>query len=193
MMPMSPRGTTLAKPRGTPPMIAVPQSGPITKRRRSRASRLSAASSSIGTLSEKIMTCSPNSIALRASATAKSPGTEISARLAAGSRLDGGANGARRLDGRRRSQRTRLIEQPPCLRERSLSGTRIRRPEREDQVARLGGGALRTENARVAENLLVRRCPDDQARFLDPRQQRRSAGKCASERWSRDRLRGEPR
>ena len=32
MMPMSPRGTTLAKPSGTPPMIAVPQSGPITKR-----------------------------------------------------------------------------------------------------------------------------------------------------------------
>ena len=68
-------------------MIAVPQSGPITKRRCSRACRLSAASSSIGTLSEKIMTWSPSSNALRASATAKSPGTEISARLAAGSRL----------------------------------------------------------------------------------------------------------
>ena len=87
IMPMSPCGTTLAKPSGTPPMIAVPQSGPITKRPRSRALRLSAASSSSGTLSEKIMAWSPSSNALCASATAKSPGTEISARLAAGSRL----------------------------------------------------------------------------------------------------------
>ena len=86
MMPMSPRGTTLAKPSGTPAMIAVPQSGPITNRPLSRASRLSAASSASGTLSEKIIVCRPSSSALRASATAKSPGTEISARLAAGSR-----------------------------------------------------------------------------------------------------------
>ena len=32
MMPMSPRGTRLAKASGTPPMMAVPQSGPITRR-----------------------------------------------------------------------------------------------------------------------------------------------------------------
>ena len=30
--PISPRGTRLAKARGTPPMMAVPQSGPITRR-----------------------------------------------------------------------------------------------------------------------------------------------------------------
>jgi len=82
--PMSPRGTTLANASGTPPMIAVPQSGPITRRPRSRASRLSAISSSIGTLSEKIITLRPNASALRASAAAKCPGTEISARLASG-------------------------------------------------------------------------------------------------------------
>ncbi len=84
MMPMSPRGTTLANASGAPPTIAVPQSGPITNRPRSRASRLSATSSSTGILSEKIMTWSPSPKALRASATAKCPGTEISARLAAG-------------------------------------------------------------------------------------------------------------
>ena len=40
--PMSPRRTSLAKPSGTPPMIAVPQSGPMTSNPRSCASRLSA-------------------------------------------------------------------------------------------------------------------------------------------------------
>ena len=63
-------------------MIAVPQSGPIIRSPRSRAWRLSAASSSSGTLSEKISTWSPRSSALRASAAANSPGTEISARFA---------------------------------------------------------------------------------------------------------------
>ena len=46
--PMSPRRTTLAKPSGTPLTIAVPQSGPMTSRPRSRAYVLIARSSSIG-------------------------------------------------------------------------------------------------------------------------------------------------
>src|SRR5438067_1007672 len=36
-MPIRPRGTALAKPSGTPPTIAVPQSGPIRNRPRARA------------------------------------------------------------------------------------------------------------------------------------------------------------
>ena len=39
-MPMSPRGTALAKASGMPLMIAVPQSGPITRRPSARASLL---------------------------------------------------------------------------------------------------------------------------------------------------------
>ena len=79
MMPMSPRGTTFANASGTPPMIAVPQSGPITSRPRVRASCFSSTSCSTGTLSEKIITSRPARIALSASAAAKAPGTEINA------------------------------------------------------------------------------------------------------------------
>lgn len=82
--PMSPRGTRLAKANGTPLRIAVPQSGPMTSRPSARPSRFRAASSSSGTLSLKIMTWSPARSALRASAAAKSPGTEMMARLASG-------------------------------------------------------------------------------------------------------------
>ena len=84
-MPMSPMGTRLANARGVPPRIAVPQSGPITRSSRWRASSFSAISSSSETLSLNIMTWSPALRAFRASAAAKSPGTEISARLALGS------------------------------------------------------------------------------------------------------------
>ena len=84
MIPMSPLGTALANASGTPAMMAVPQSGPMTRSPRSRASRFSATSSRSGTLSEKIMTSRPRRSAFRASAAAKSPGTEISARLASG-------------------------------------------------------------------------------------------------------------
>ena len=82
---ISPRGTTLAKASGTPSIIAVPQSGPITTSPRSRASRLREISSARATLSLKIMTLRPALSALRASAPAKSPGTEIKARFAFGS------------------------------------------------------------------------------------------------------------
>ena len=84
MIPMSPLGTALANANGTPAMMAVPQSGPMTRSPRSRASRFSATSSRSGTLSEKIMTLRPRRSAFLASAAAKSPGTEISARLASG-------------------------------------------------------------------------------------------------------------
>ena len=67
MTPMSPRGTRLANASGVPPMMAVPQSGPITRRPSALASRLRATSSSSGTLSLKIMTSRPPRSALRAS------------------------------------------------------------------------------------------------------------------------------
>ena len=68
--PMRPRGTALAKPSGTPPSRAEPQSGPITKRPRVAASRLSATSVATGTLSLKSITCRPAASARRASAPA---------------------------------------------------------------------------------------------------------------------------
>ena len=85
--PMSPRGTALAKATGTPPMIAVPQSGPMTRRPFALPMVLRAISSSRLTLSLKIMAWRPCRSALRASAAAKSPGTEISARFAPASAL----------------------------------------------------------------------------------------------------------
>jgi hypothetical protein len=84
MHPIAPRRTWLAKPRRRPSMIAVPQSGPRRSRPRSAASRLSAASSSSSTLPENSMTFRPRRSALRASAAAYSPGTEMRARLACG-------------------------------------------------------------------------------------------------------------
>ena len=84
MIAISPRGTTLAKAKGTPPIMAVPQSGPMTSSPRSAASSFRALSSAMRTLSLKIIACRPRRMALRASAAAKSPGTEISARLAPG-------------------------------------------------------------------------------------------------------------
>ena len=68
--PIEPERTALAKPKGTPPMMAVPQSGPITSRPRRVASRLSAASCARGTLSLNKKTLSPSLTALRASAAA---------------------------------------------------------------------------------------------------------------------------
>ncbi len=65
--PMGPRRTTFAKQSGLPFRIAEPQSGPIMSRPLARACVLSAISSSSVTLSEKSITCSPRSSALRAS------------------------------------------------------------------------------------------------------------------------------
>ena len=94
-MPISPRGTTLAKASGAPAMSAVPQSGPMTSSPRSFARRFSATSSSMETLSENIMTLSPRSSALRASCAANSPGTEMSARLRLRLELERAAQAAR--------------------------------------------------------------------------------------------------
>ena len=85
MTPIPPRRTRFAKASGTPAMIAVPQSGPITIRPRSRASRLRATSSSTGTLSLKTRTLRPAASARLASRAAKGPGTDTMARLAPGS------------------------------------------------------------------------------------------------------------
>ena len=82
--PTRPLGTALAKPRGTPFMIAVPQSGPIINRPRLIACCFRSTSSSSVTLSLKSNTLSPRSRAFLASRAACSPGTEIIARLAWG-------------------------------------------------------------------------------------------------------------
>ena len=83
-MPTGPGRVALAKPRPTPPTIAVPQSGPITSRPRSVATSLSAISCSRGTLSLKIITSRSASRASIASSRACWPGTETSARSAPG-------------------------------------------------------------------------------------------------------------
>ena len=80
--PMRPRRTWLANPSGTPPTMAVPQSGPITSRPWAWASCLMASSCSSETLSENRNTSKPALIALSASAAAYAPGTEICARPA---------------------------------------------------------------------------------------------------------------
>ena len=82
--PMAPRRTLFANASGTPSMIAVPQSGPITSSSRFAAARLSAISSASGTLSLKSMTLRPSPSAFQASAAAYSPGTDTSARFGPG-------------------------------------------------------------------------------------------------------------
>ena len=76
--------TVLAKPRPRPPTTAVPQSGPITRRPRSCAVRLSTSSCSSGTLSLKTITSLPESSASIASTKALAPGTETRTRAVAG-------------------------------------------------------------------------------------------------------------
>ena len=83
-MPTLPRGTMFAKARGAPLMMAVPQSGPMTRSPRSRAFSLRRTSSSRATLSEKSMTCRPASRALFASRAAWAPGMDTRRRLASG-------------------------------------------------------------------------------------------------------------
>ena len=82
--PMAPRRTLFANASGTPSMIAVPQSGPITSSWRFAAARLSAISSASDTLSLKSMTLRPSARAFSASAAAYSPGTDTSARFGPG-------------------------------------------------------------------------------------------------------------
>ena len=136
MMPMSPRGTTLAKASGTPPMMAVPQSGPITSRPScarlalqldllARGARCRRRSSRRGRAR----------IAFRASAAAKSPGTEISARLASGIC----ACAARSVRGRQAAPapavRARRIEQARRLGDRGFGRRRVLRAHGDDEIA----------------------------------------------------------
>ena len=67
---MLPRRTALAKPSGTPPMMAVPQSGPINSSPRRVASCLMTTSCANGTLSLKRKTFRPSFKAFSASAAA---------------------------------------------------------------------------------------------------------------------------
>ena len=83
--PIRPRRTTLANPKPMPSRMAVPQSGPITSKPRSRARCFRSTSSSSDTLSEKRNTCRPSASAWRASPAANGPGTEMTARRASGS------------------------------------------------------------------------------------------------------------
>ena len=81
-IPILPGLTLLENPRGTPEIIAVPQSGPIISNPFFSARSLSSISSSIGTLSLKRKTCNPLLRALIASKAANGPGTDITAKLA---------------------------------------------------------------------------------------------------------------
>ena len=89
---MEPCGTTLLKPSPTPLMIAVPQSGPISRRPLLMARALRRFSCSTGTLSLKRKTCIPHRRACSASSQACSPATEITARFAASSRFSAISN-----------------------------------------------------------------------------------------------------
>ena len=80
--PIFPRRTELANAMGAPFMIAVPQSGPITSSPFFTAAFFRATSVSRGTLSEKSITFRPFSRQSAASAPAKRPATEMTARLA---------------------------------------------------------------------------------------------------------------
>ena len=81
-MPTEPGRTTLANPRATPPMWAVPQSGPMTSTSAAAAASLRCTSSSTDTLSEKSITDRPEVMASKASVTACCPGTEMTASVA---------------------------------------------------------------------------------------------------------------
>src|SRR5262245_42918881 len=78
-MPTGPGPTTLANPSPTPPMTAVPQSGPMTSRPRYPSTRLRASSSATPALSDTTLTCAPASSASIASTNAYRPGVETSA------------------------------------------------------------------------------------------------------------------
>ena len=83
-MPIGPRATRLAKPRPTPSMIAVPQSGPMTSSPASRPRALSAISSDRATLSLNRKMLRPASIARWATKAAYAPGTAMDTRFVPG-------------------------------------------------------------------------------------------------------------
>ena len=85
MIPMAPGVTLFVNAIGTPWMIPVPQSGPITASPFSCAFCFNLISSSSVTLSLNINTFIPSSRARSASSAAYAPGIEITARLASGS------------------------------------------------------------------------------------------------------------
>ena len=90
--PTRPGRTSLAKPRQVPPSIAVPAPGPITNRPSPTARCFSSTSASTDTLSLNSSTCRPAVSALCASNAAYSPGTEITATAASGSRSSASAS-----------------------------------------------------------------------------------------------------
>src|SRR5213593_4667477 len=81
-IPTDPLRTTFPKPRTTPLMIEVPQSGPITSRPLAFAASFSSTSSSRGTLLLKRKTSRPLSRAFIASLLANRPGMDMRARFA---------------------------------------------------------------------------------------------------------------
>ena len=139
MMPMSPRGTTLAKPSGTPPMIAVPQSGPMTRQPESRASRLSATSSL-----ERHIVGEDHDVEPAPQRLARLGGGEVAGhrdqrQVGVGHLLHARRAGCAAARRRRRARRARLIEQAPRLGHARRRPRRASlRPQREDQIAGLG-------------------------------------------------------
>src|SRR5262249_40890537 len=159
-MPILPRGTTLANASGAPPMIAVPQSGPIISKPRCFASRLSATSSSIGTLSLNIITCRPLFSARRASAAANSPGTEMSARFAAelrpGALWRGVPRGVGFPPAAAGPRRGRPVKHFLCFLDGCARRAFVLCPHRDDEVVGACAVAVGVDQARVAHELLVR-------------------------------------
>ena len=171
--PMSPRGTTLANAIGVPAMSAVPQSGPHQEQTLSFASSLSARSSSIGTLEENTSACRPRCSALRASAAANSPGTEISARFAPGSV----SSAPPRLRARDRPSLCgsfRLDQRRPRERRGRLS--RSTRAHRDDEIVHARLLALGREQSGFAQQRLVGRAADHEGGFLHPGQRAQAPG-----------------
>ena len=155
MTPISPRRTRFAKASGTPAMIAVPQSGPITIRPRARASRLRATSSPTGTLSLKTRTWRPAASARLTSRAANGPGTDTIARLAPGS-----ASHAARTPGRRPA--ALLASEPLAVPSRLVSAAsraaaRISPPAARTASTRSSGPAARPSSvSRPASSRIAR-------------------------------------
>ena len=149
---MRPGRTALAKPRPTPSMTAVPQSGPMTSAPREAAYVLRATSSATGTLSLKTITSWPASRASIASTVALAPG-HGDERDRAGTRTpQRGARRARRGDGG-------VARRRPGRRERGVDGGQRGRDvgvvveaERDDHVV---GGGLGDVEAHALEHLEV--------------------------------------
>ena len=156
--PIAPRRTAFAKPSGTPAMIAVPQSGPMTRRPFFAARRFTACSSASGTLSLKRKTWRPRFSAFIASAAAYGPGTDTCASVAPGAAPGPSRSSAARARLRRRT-RLRVAALELGL-DRLERAARARPCSPSTRIMRSAGAAPASsgdEQSRLSEDVLVRR------------------------------------